>query len=67
MYKVRNMSAARWDVVDEDGTVVGQMNQGYFETWRAYDLDGKRLQVNGHDEWGGLEHPYTIANELVNW
>lgn len=67
-FRVTYIGGGKWAVIrKEDGIVVGQLWQGITQAWTARDFENHRLLVAGHEEWGGPERPFTIANSLVNW
>ena len=67
MLRVEYISAAQWNVYNEDGVRVGTLYQGVTQAWSAFNIYGHRIPVKGYIEYGGTEGPYTIANRLVNW
>jgi hypothetical protein len=63
---VEYRGGGQWSVT-RDGVRLGTLRQGYFETWFAKNAEGEKLQINGHDEYGGHERPIVIATTMVEW
>lgn len=56
-----------WLVKGLDGVNLGRLRQGVTQAWTAWTLGGVRLQINGHDEYGGNARPALIARTMVTW